>query len=410
MKSNRASINTTKMPARSAEPIGELSVKVYRDVATLQELREFWGSRQTWPAGNLDFFLTVVCSSPEVVRPHVIVLFRDNQPQSLLLGRLERKKITVRLGYLRVTSPTLNILTFDDAGWLRDVCAADSELFVREILNTLRNGEAEAANLHHLDTTHWLSQLAKSLPGRLCSDHLPLVQVHWVRRFAANRSFSDSLSANERYNQRRRARRLFDAFGGEVRVECFHDGTRIEQLMNAAEAVARTSYQRGLGVGFVHDERTQRRLRLAAQQGVLRAHVLYLADKPCAFWIASLFGGVLYNEFMAYDPAYAQYGPGSYLAFKVIEEVCSDNRGSPVTALDFGPGDAEWKARLGNHQRRLTSLYIFAPTLKAAACNLMRTLAGLADHCVKAILARTGLLTTVKRKWRRLVAQGQGDT
>jgi CelD/BcsL family acetyltransferase involved in cellulose biosynthesis len=154
----------------------------------------------------------------------------------------------------------------------------------------------------------------------------------------------------------------------------------------------------------------QRRLQLTAKQGVLRAHVLYLADKPCAFSISSLLGGVYYNDFMGFDPAYAKYAPGSYLAIKVIEEVCNEGRGAPVTAVDFGPGDAEWKARLGNHQSQLISLYIFGPTIKAAACNLLRTCVGFADRSAKAILKQTGLLTDVKRKWRRLVAQSHGDT
>jgi hypothetical protein len=405
MKSNNASIDTEKMLAGSAEPIGDLSIKVYRDVAHLEELREFWSSRQTWPAGNLDFFLTVMCTSPEVVRPHVVVIFRDDQPQSLLLGRLERRKIPLRLGYLGLSTPNLNILTFDDAGLLRDVSGADSELFIREILDALRSGEADAANLHHLDTTHYLSRSAKSLPAYLSSDRLPLVEVLWMRRFAESGSFLESLSAKERYNQRRRRRRLFDEFGGEVRVECFRDGGRIEQLMKDAESVASKSYQRGLGVGFIHDERTQLRLRLAAKQGVLRAFVLYLANKPCAFWIASLCAGVFYSDCLAFDPAYAKYGPGSYLAIKSIEAVRSDSRGPPVTALDFGPGDAEWKAHLGNHRRQLTSLYIFAPTIKAVTCNLLRTVVGLADRSIKAILTRTGLLIDIKRQWRRLATQ-----
>jgi hypothetical protein len=404
-----ASPSAEQMLSRLPDRNGHLSVKVFRDMIALEELREFFSLQERAPTGSLDFFQSVICCSPAVVRPHVIVLFRGGQPASLLLGRLERRTINVRLGYLGVPTPKLNILTFDDGGWLKDISAGDSELFIQEILSSLRSREADAANLQHVDTSHPLSQLARSRPGCLSSDSFPLMQVHWIRRFTDKGPFLHSLSANERYNQRRRARRLSDAFGGEPRIECFHDGRRIEQLLKNAEAVASTSYQRGLGVGFVNNDKMQHRLELAAKQGVLRAHVLYLADKPCAFWIASLSNGVFYNDFMAFDPAHAKYGPGSYLAIKVIEEVRSDICGPPLAILDFGPGDAEWKARLGNDQRRLISIYIFAPSPKAIACNLLRTFVGITDHSIKALLRRAGLLTHVKRKWRSLLAQSLDD-
>jgi hypothetical protein len=287
---------------------------------------------------------------------------------------------------------------------LSDVSAADSELLIHEILKSLRRGEADAAALHHLDTSYPLYEIARSRPGRLFSDRVPLLQIQRGRRLEGDGSFLDSLSATWRDNHRRRARRLMSAFGGNVKITCFHDCSRIEQLMQDAEAVAKTSYQRGLGVGFFPDEKMRRRLSLAAEQDTLRAHVLYVGGTPCAFWITSLSNGVLYSEFTGYDPAYAKYGVGLYLIVKVIEEVHNDER-APATGVDFGPGDAEWKAHLSDYQWELANLYIFAPTIKGAAINLLRTLANLADRSAKDILQRAGLLAAVKRRWRTLLSQ-----
>ena len=73
----------------TATPGSDIVLKVYRAASDLEELRAFWGSRQTAPAGELDFYLSEICSRPEFVRPHVIVMFKNRAPQSLLLGRLE---------------------------------------------------------------------------------------------------------------------------------------------------------------------------------------------------------------------------------------------------------------------------------------------------------------------------------
>jgi hypothetical protein len=333
----------------STAPNGSASVKVYRDASALEELCEFASSRNLWPTGTLDFYRSIDCSRPEFVRPHIIVIFRGDEPQSLLLGRLERRRIKFPVGYLRVPTPIVNILSFYDGGWLTDVSADDSELFVQDILRVLRTGEADVAALEFIATADPLYRLARSRPGLLFSDHLPLLQSRWARRLADCGSFLDSLSANQRYNHRRQARLLLKDFDGEVRIDCFHDDSRIEQLMRDAETVARTSYQRGLGVGFVHGARTRRRLQLSAQRGALRAYMLYLADTPCAFWIASLSGDVLYHDFMAFDPAYAKYSPGSYLMVRAIEDLGNDAGSLPrIRAVDFGAGDGEWKVRLSN--------------------------------------------------------------
>lgn len=384
-----------------ATPKDDLSLRVYRDLAALEELRGFWSSMQIPPSGNLDFFQAIVCSAPDVVRPHVMVVFKAGQPRALLPGRLERGRIEVKIGYFRLPTPILNILTFDTAGWLKYVSAAESELFIKNIMDQLQTGEADAANLQHMDEDHPLQRLAKSLPGSMWSDHCPVAQVHWTRQFRDAAAFFESLSANERYNQRRRLRRLTDTFRAGVRIESFHDRSCVEQLMNDAETIAKSSYQRGLGVGFVNDASMRLRLRFAAEQGVLCAYVLYLGSKPSAFWITTLSGGVLYNDFMAFDPAYAKFGPGAYLAIHVIEAILTEDRGSPLRGVDFGPGDAEWKARLGNHRAELVSRYVFAPKWKATVCNLLRMLAYVADCGGKLMLRRAGVLTYVKRRWRR---------
>jgi hypothetical protein len=387
---------------------GDVHIKLYRDVASLEELRGFWSERQTSPAGNLDFFRSVVCSSLEFVRPHVMAIYKGGQPQSLVLGRLERRQMALRLGYQPIPSPKINIITVDDCGWLSGISSDDAELCIGNLLASLGAGEADAAELQHLDAANPLCGLATSLPGGLFTDHSPRRQVLWTRRLPESGSFLDSLSANERYNQKRRARRLSQEFGGAVRIECFHDGSRIDQLMRDAEAIAGRSYQRGLGVGFVNDDRTLGRLTLAARQGVLCAHVLYLGDRPSAFWIATLSAGVLYNDYLAFDPAWAKYSPGTYLVIKVLEEVADGRDGRHAARVDFGPGEAEWKTRLGNHKQQLTSVYIFAPNIKGAILNLLRMAVSATDRSAKSLLEKAGFLPGLKQIWRSQLGQYRG--
>jgi CelD/BcsL family acetyltransferase involved in cellulose biosynthesis len=188
-----------------------------------------------------------------------------------------------------------------------------------------------------------------------------------------------------------------------MRIDCFHDAAAIDALIQNAEQVARRSYQRGLGVGFSASAEMRQRLLLEGARGTLRAHILYAGDQPCAFWIASLFNGVLYNDFMAYDPAFAKYAPGMYLVICVIDEVSRDPNAGAAPAIDFGVGEAEWKARLGNESWEEASLYFYAPTVKGMGVKAMRTAAVTAERLVKAGL---NLLPRVKRLWRKRMSRG----
>jgi CelD/BcsL family acetyltransferase involved in cellulose biosynthesis len=88
-----------------------------------------------------------------------------------------------------------------------------------------------------------------------------------------------------------------------------------------------------------------------------------------------------------------------YLIMKVIEGFCGGHR-EGVTAVDFGPGHAQYKEILSTEEWLETSVYIFAPTLKGTSLNLVRTFIGGIDQTLKKALARTKLLRKIKKAWR----------
>ena len=378
-------------------------IEVARTIAEVERLRPFWVAQPTNRDGDLDYCMTVVQSGPGVVRPHVITVNRGGQPPAMLIGRLETKALGIRFGYLRLPNPRLRVLTFIDGGVLQGLSAQDSDAVMDSILASLRAGEADVAVMEHLDAAHPLLQRARTSPPALCIDRFPISYTHYARRLGGGDAVLATLSANERSNQRRREKRLRQDFA-EVRIDCFHDASDLDRLFNDAEAIARTSYQRGLQVGFADTAQMRRRLAFEAGKGTLRAHILYLDNQPCAFWIASLYRAVLANDFMAFDPAYGKYAPGMYLALNVLEEVRRDPAAGPDPSVDFGVGGGEWKVRLANRQHQACWVAVFAPTAKGIVVNMARTAAAFGDSSIRTVLRRTNLLPRIKRLWRRQLA------
>ena len=60
-------------------------------------------------------------------------------------------------------------------------------------------------------------------------------------------------------------------------------------------------------------------LGVGDSEGWLRAYLLYLGDRPCAFWIGMLYNGPFVSEYMSYDPEFRQFSPGMVLIMRVIE-------------------------------------------------------------------------------------------
>ena len=371
----------------------EISVEVLRAVSDLERIRPAW---ESWPGNresDIDFYLTVAGSSPETVRPHVMVISRGGRPDAILVGRLDRRRIPFRLGYLnfRVKADVL----FFVAGPLRGNASPENcRLFVQEIRRSLSSGEAHAAYFHHLPTNSDLYSLVRETPGLLARDPVQETHAHFSRSLPATaeefqRSLSLKLRSNHRWNN------LARDFPNAVKVRCFTELAELEELIRDAEQVARTTYQRGLGVGFADTLHERERLTLKARKGWLRAYILYIAQRPAAFWIGDIDGTTFGGEYTGYDPAFRKYSPGMYLTLRGIEDLCTR-----VSEVDFGTGWAEYKEGLCDREWTEASTYIFAPSVKGLELRLARFLTAGLHASLSRALETTGFLRLAKRVWR----------
>jgi hypothetical protein len=104
--------------------------------------------------------------------------------------------------------------------------------------------------LHGPELPSPLARQALAQPGFFCRDHLIIPDQHRILDLPADhKGFLATLPQNERYQQRKRERRLAKEFK-EIRIDRFASPENIDLLIAQAEAVARKSYQRKIGVGF----------------------------------------------------------------------------------------------------------------------------------------------------------------
>lgn len=379
----------------------QVTVKVLRSLREIEDFRSIWTSWNYHPNSDLDFYLTVLRTRREILRPHVIAVYRDERLDAILLGRFEHRRISLKIGYSVLFRPKVRLLTFIYGGLLGNASAGNSEVLVREIVNSLRRGEADAAMLEPLRLDSSICYYATRTPGFLSCDYLPVRQIHRIMNaYRSGEDFYRSLSSKARKNLKWQAKKLLSDYSNDVHVVCFRRTSELDRMIRDVEEIAKRTYQRRLGVGFVDDAAMRQQLQLEAKRERLAGYVLYVAGRPCAFWIGILYRGTFYSGFMGYDPSFAKYSPGMFLVTKVVEDFCNGAANMGVGRIDFGLGDAQYKEVLGNHQWEEALLYIFAPSLKGVSFNLLRTSTVLVNEVAKKIFERARLLRRIKKKWR----------
>jgi hypothetical protein len=375
------------------------SVKVLRTLPELEEIRREWESWSGNRDSEMDSYLACLRSNPATVRPHIVVVDRGGKPDAILVGRIDLSHISCRLGYLRLNLPA-QILCFVYGALRGNPSKENCDLIVSSILESLSDREADVAYMNFMREDSELCALAKEKPGALSRDYLRVTERHYAVALPASiDEFYRGLSSKVRKNQKRQAKKLVDHFSGNVTLRCFRRVAEIENLVADVEQVASKSYQRGLGVGFFDSPHTREQLRLKAERGWLQGYVLYLAERPCAFWIGDINGNTFGSDYVGYDAEFASHSPGMYLVMRVIEGFCDGHRDG-VTEIDFGTGNAQYKQVLSNQEWCETSVYIFASTLRGIGINLVRSLVVGIDQIVKRGLMRTNLLQKVKKTWR----------
>ena len=243
------------------------------------------------------------------------------------------------------------------------------------------------------------------MPGFGHSDHFTSSVIHYARN-VDHKPFPEFLSSRLAITKDNVLGASSRRFRMQSGLNAFETSSSVEKLMSEAEVVARKSYQRGLGVGFENSPLLRRRLEFEAEKGWLRGYVLYIEDKPSAFWVGSLHQGTFYIDFVGYDSDYAKHSPGLYLGINVIEDLFGPQANSRASGLDFGAGEGEWKATLGDRSWHEATVHIFAPTLPGLCLNALRSAPAAVNQAAKGLLRETKLLAYVKRKWRARRASG----
>ncbi len=389
----------------------KIETRVFRSLDEIEILRSSWNSWPTHRDSDFDFYLTILKAYPEIVRPHVIGLYRDGELISILVGRLDHKKIVFEIGYFKAFKLRSNCLTFVYEPIHGDSSPAVVHRLLETVVDCLKEGEGDLATLEYVSTESPLYNLGIKVPGFLSRDCSPSLLGHNALLIPSTiDEIYGRLSSTRRKHLRADAKKLSNHALGSARIVCYRNEDELDTLFINAEEIAKKTYQRGLRAGFSDAADVRMRLETAARKGWLRAYLLFLGDRPIAFWIGMLYGDSFLSEYMGYDPEFRALSPGLYLLLQVIAGFCGSAGGDAVRELDFGLGAADYKTMLSTRTWQEARVFIFSPTAKGMLLKFMREATQFVDSNARKALAFIKQQRRFKRAWRDRLASPQPKT
>jgi CelD/BcsL family acetyltransferase involved in cellulose biosynthesis len=374
-------------------------------VVVARTVEEVEGLRGEWQAAgvgdidsDIDYFLAVVTNAPQVVRPHVVLIRRPGRRPLLAVARLELLGVPLAVGYRTVARPQVRAVVVSFGGLVGVAGAADEKLLAGELRRALVAGEADMLLVRKADVGGTVRDAVAdgvSWPRR---SHAQPVTRRWVAPVPGSfEVFLTHRKGRTRQKLRRYARVLERAYGQGLRVRRFEHPAEMAELCADMEAVAARTYQRGLGAAYSGSPLDQGLIELGLRRGWYRAWMLYLDGKPAAFWTGTAYAGVFTTGTPGYDPEHTKDRVGTYTMLRMIEDLCA---AGDVSWLNFGPGDAEYKAAYGTPERAEADIFVVRRGLRPVTVSL--TAGGLSkvNSWGRQLTRDTGWGRRLKRAWR----------
>lgn len=203
-----------------------------------------------------------------------------------------------------------------------------------------------------------------------------------------------------------KVRKFCQHVGSDQPFRQYRTADEMRTFYRHAAALSSHTYQgKLLGKGF-GAESEEEWVREAAA-GRARGWLLFHGDRPIAFIAGrELAPGVFLDDYIGYDPAYADFGPGNMLHYFALQQAFSERF---CRLWDFGEGEGSHKARFGNLHRQCADLFHF-PARRPTALALLASQAGLhfASRGAVHALERLQLKERVKKGLRDQAA-GSGE-
>lgn len=376
----------------------QLKLHVGKD--KIMALEEPWRSLQHHPNSDFEHFLLVCSLRSEVVAPLAFSFWKGDRCVGIVCGRIENISLGPTIGYLKLPSFKTKCLTIIHKGILGEIDEEGAYALMNSIKRVLQEYDLDLATFHHLPERFEFIWKALRHERFTMGAKNPKWTIHRALTLESKPGFLlNRMSSKHRSWVRRKEREINESFSGKVSWKWHNKFSTVDDVCEKMETVAARTYQRGLGAGFIDNFETRKRLELFASRDQLRVMLLEVKDDPVSFW----YGLVYKNEFHAsatnYTPEVEKYEVGTQTLLRTINALIEEG----VEKVDFGLGDASYKARFSNISWREATVQLFRDEINSRLLRRYILIFEACDQTLRRTASKIKVSEFLKKKWRSTI-------
>jgi hypothetical protein len=377
----------------------QTQVLVLTSVEELEVVRGFWQKNQYFPYSDIDHYIYELKNDPDIIRPHVVVFLKNNQPELLVAGRITRTCFNWKLGYINLASQKALSLEIIQGAIIGKITDLALRLSIGQILETLQKGEADVAVFMEIEADGEVNKSLSAASPSYSKDLTPELLTHFKLKLENSYDeYFKGRSKNTKKIIKNYANRLEKKFPNKIKLRCYKTPEEVDRAITDADSIAAQTYQRRIGVSLKDTPELRSKWNFLAKNGWLRVYVLYLEGKPCAFWSGVVYRNSYVSVFTGFDPDLSYYHPGQHLLIRMIQTFCANGQ---VKQIWFGQGEADYKRRFSNTCATQLDIFLFSPKFKGQRLRWTKASIKVVSNFAKKILTRLNISQKLKKHSRQ---------
>lgn len=212
--------------------------------------------------------------------------------------------------------------------------------------------------------------------------------------------YLNKFSSKSRYTLRKKVRKFEEFSGGTIEWREFASADDILVFHKLARQISAKTYQeRLLNAGLPEDDRFCRELVERARQGKVKGYLLFSRGRPIAYICCPLADGVLFYQYVGYDPEFREWSPGTLLQYVVLDRLFREGR---FRMFDFTAGEGAHKQFFATGSILCADIYLVRATIRNVAVVLSHSGFSAISHGFARATDKLGAKSALKRWFRNL--------
>lgn len=372
-------------------------LKIHIGEQEILALEKSWIALQHNPNSDFHHFLLVCNLRKEVANPVAFSYWKKGKCCGIVCGRIEDIKLSPSLGYIKLPSLKTKCLSIIHEGVIGEIDDEGAHYLMRAIQNIQCKHGLDLASFYHLSDRHKAIWRALKHAKWTVGAKIPTWNKHRALFLESKQGFIvKRMNSKHRSYVRRKEKNLHHDFDGAISWLWYNQFEKIDIVIEKLEKVAQKTYQRGLGVGFKKNIETCKRYAYFANKNLLRVMLLEIKERPVCFWSGIIYKNVFYATDTGYLPEFEKYSVGLQTLLRTTDALVKEG----IEKIDYGLGDADYKARFSDLSWNDANVHIFRKKFKSKLLMRYIKYVNILDRILRKIISKLELFNYLKKKWR----------